>query len=116
MPFGGHPKLALGHPMTYNDKVHALHSEQTLCSNPTMSNISFVAYSQFTIFRQLSGGTPLPASRSPCDRFPYDLASPADACAQGLRRTLAPPPLTSEFVGMVSYAPTTFHELLDDEV
>ena len=34
----------------------------------------------------------------------------------GLRRTLAPPPLTSEFVGMASYAPTTFHELLDDEV
>ena len=27
-----------------------------------------------------------------------------------------PPPLTSEFVGMASYAPTTFHELLDDEV
>ena len=26
------------------------------------------------------------------------------------------PPLTSEFVGMVSYAPTTFHELLDDKV
>ena len=25
-------------------------------------------------------------------------------------------PLTSEFVGMASYAPTTFHELLDDEV
>ena len=29
---------------------------------------------------------------------------------------LAPPPLTFEFMGMVSYAPTTFHELLDDEV
>ena len=29
---------------------------------------------------------------------------------------LAPPPLTSKFVGMMSYAPTTFHELLDDEV
>ena len=29
---------------------------------------------------------------------------------------LALPPLTSEFVGMASYAPTTFHELLDDEV
>ena len=34
----------------------------------------------------------------------------------GLQRTLAPSPLTSEFVGMASYAPTTFHELLDDEV
>jgi len=29
---------------------------------------------------------------------------------------LALPHLTSEFVGMASYAPTTFHELLDDEV
>ena len=29
---------------------------------------------------------------------------------------LAPPPLTSEFMGMASYAPTTFHELLDDKV
>ena len=29
---------------------------------------------------------------------------------------LAPPPLTSEFMGMASYALTTFHELLDDEV
>ena len=27
-----------------------------------------------------------------------------------------PLPLTSEFVGMVSYAPTILHELLDDEV
>lgn len=29
---------------------------------------------------------------------------------------LAPPPLTSEFMGMASYAPTTFHKLLDDEI
>ena len=29
---------------------------------------------------------------------------------------LAPPPLASEFMGMASYAPITFHELLDDEV
>ena len=29
---------------------------------------------------------------------------------------LAPSPLTSEFMGMASYAPTTFHKLLDDEV
>ena len=28
---------------------------------------------------------------------------------------LAPSPLTSEFVGMASYAPTTFHELPNDE-
>ena len=29
---------------------------------------------------------------------------------------LTPPPLTSEFVGMASYAPTYFYELLDDVV
>ena len=26
------------------------------------------------------------------------------------------PPLTSEFVGMVGYAPASFHDLMDDEV
>ena len=52
----------------------------------------------------------------PHDRFPYGLVSSMDAYAWGLRGTLAPPPLTSELVGMASYAPTTFHELLDDEV
>jgi len=29
---------------------------------------------------------------------------------------LAPPPLTSKLVGMASYAPTSFHELLDNDV
>ena len=29
---------------------------------------------------------------------------------------LAPPPHTSKFMGMASYAPTSFHELLDDDV
>ena len=29
---------------------------------------------------------------------------------------LAPPPLTSEFVGMASYAPTYFLDLMDDDV
>ena len=55
-------------------------------------------------------------SRPPYDRFPYGLMSPADAYARGLRRMPTPPPLTSEFMGMASYAPTTFHELLYDEV
>ena len=70
----------------------------------------------FTIFRRLSEGTALSAPQPPYDRFPYGLASPVDAYARRLRRALAPPPLTSKFVGMASYAPTTFHELLDDEV
>ena len=38
-----------------------------------------------------------------------------DACTRGLRGMLPPSPLTSEFVGMASYVPTTFHELPDDE-
>ena len=29
---------------------------------------------------------------------------------------LTPPSLTSEFVGMAGYAPTSFHDLVDDEV
>ena len=29
---------------------------------------------------------------------------------------LAPPPLTSKFVGMTSYAPTCFLDLMDDDV
>ena len=41
--------------------------------------------------------------------------SPTTSCPPRTQM-LAPPPLTSEFMGMVSYAPTTFHELLDDEV
>ena len=34
----------------------------------------------------------------------------------GPRRMLAPPPLTSEFIGMASYAPASFHDLFDDDV
>ena len=29
---------------------------------------------------------------------------------------LVPPPLTSEFMGMASYTPASFHDLLDDDV
>ena len=29
---------------------------------------------------------------------------------------LVPPPLTFEFMGMASYAPTSFHDLMNDEV
>ena len=49
-------------------------------------------------------------------RFPYGLASSTDAYARGLQKILTPPPFTSEFVRMASYAPTCFYELLDDEV
>ena len=53
--------------------------------------------------------------QTPYDRFPYGFASSADAYTWGLQRMLAPSPLTSEFVGMESYAPAAFHELPDDE-
>ena len=56
------------------------------------------------------------APQPPYDRFPYGLASPADAYARRLQKMLTPPPLTSEFMGMASYAPTYFYELVDDEV
>ena len=59
---------------------------------------------------------PLSPSPSPYDRFPYGLVSPADACAQGLRKTMVPPPLMSKFVGMASYAPTCFLDIMDDDV
>ena len=36
--------------------------------------------------------------------------------AWGLRSMLAPPPLTFEFMGMASYAPTYFLDLMDDDV
>ena len=34
----------------------------------------------------------------------------------GLQRMLASPRLTSEFMGMASYAPASFHDLMDDKV
>ena len=49
------------------------------------------------------------------DQFPYGLTSPADTYAWGLRRMSVPPPLTSEFMGMASYAPTCFLDLMDDD-
>jgi hypothetical protein len=58
----------------------------------------------------------LSPSLPPYDRFPYGLMSPTDACARGLQKIMAPPPLTSEFVGMASYAPTYFLDIMDDDV
>ena len=116
------PSLVVGAPSidsrthdNFNDVASVLHTEQTLCSNPAVSNICTVIYSLFTISHRSSGGTVLPTPRTPCYRFPYDLASPADAYARGLRLMPAPFPLTREFMGMASYASATFHELPDDE-
>ena len=55
-------------------------------------------------------------SRPSYDQFPYGLMSPMNVYAQGLQSMLAPPPLSSEFMGMASYAPASFHDLMDDDV
>ena len=81
-----------------------------------MSNVHAVIYLLFSIFRRLPRGTPLSPTRPPYDRFPNGLTSPTDAYAWGLRRMPTSPPLTSEFMGMASYAPTRFLDLMDDDV
>ena len=60
-PVGGAPSIGSGTYDDFNDEAPALHSEQTLCSNPAVSNVHTVIYSLFTIFRRLSGGTALSA-------------------------------------------------------
>ena len=81
---GGAPSVGSRTRDDYNDEAFVLHSEQTLCSNPAVSNIHTVIYSLFTISRRLSGETVLTTPRTPYDRFPYGLASPVDACTRGL--------------------------------
>ena len=54
--------------------------------------------------------------RLPYDQFPYGLVSPTDAYAWGLQRMPMSPPLTSEFMAMVSYGPTYFLDLMDNDV
>ena len=115
-PIEGAPSISSGMHDNFNDEAHVLHSEQTLCSNPAVSNAHAVIYLLFSIFRRLPGGTSLSPPRPPYDRFPYGLASPMDAYARGLRRMPAPPPLTSKFTGMASYAPTCFLDIMDDDV
>jgi hypothetical protein len=111
---GGAPSIGSGTPSDFNDEVLALCSEPALGSNPTVSNVCFVIYSLFTIFHRFSEGTPLSLPRPPYDRLPYGLASPTDAYAWGLQRMLASPPLA--FVGIASYSPASFHDLMDHDV
>ena len=110
------PSDGSGPPADLNDEAPVHRSEPMLGSNPTVSNVHTVIYSLFTIFHQFSRGTLLSLPRPPYDQFPYSLASPVDAYAQGLRRMLVLPPLMSEFVGMAGYAPTSFHDLMDGDV
>ena len=48
---GGAPSIGSGMHDDFNDEASALHSEQTLCSNPAVSNMHTVIYSIFTISR-----------------------------------------------------------------
>ena len=58
-PIEGAPSIGSGTRDDFNDEAPMLHSEQMLCSNPTVSNVYFAIYSLFTIFHQFSRGTPL---------------------------------------------------------
>ena len=49
-PVGGAPSINSG-THDFDDTASALHSEQTLCSNPAVSNVHTVIYLLFSIFR-----------------------------------------------------------------
>ena len=68
----------------FDGAASALHSEQTVCSNPTVSNTRTFIRPLFTISHRSLGGTALPTPQTPYSRFPYGLASSADAYARGL--------------------------------
>ena len=50
-PVRGVPSIGSRTHDDFNNEAPALHSEQTLCSNPAVSNIQIVIYLLFTIFR-----------------------------------------------------------------
>ena len=83
-PVGGAPSIGFGTHDDFNNEASVLHSEQTLCSNPVVSNVYIVIYLLFFIFRRLPGGTPLSPPRPPYDQFSYGLAYPMDPYAEGL--------------------------------
>ena len=58
-PVRGAPSIGFGTCDDFNNEASGLHSEQTLCSNPIVSNVYDVIYLLFSIFRRLPGGTPL---------------------------------------------------------
>ncbi|XP_066394046.1 uncharacterized protein [Miscanthus floridulus] len=112
-PIGGTSSIDSGM-RDFDGATSALHSEQTLCSNPTVSNMC-ATHSLFTISHQSPGGNIPPMPQTSYDRFPYGLVSSADAYARGLRGMLAQCLLTSEFVGVVGFVPAIPHKLPDDD-
>ena len=69
-PVEGAPSIDSGTHDNFNDEASTLHSKQTLCLNPAVSNVHTFIYSLFTIFHQLSGGTALSAPQPPHNWFP----------------------------------------------
>ena len=83
-PVGGAPSIGSRTHDDFSNLASVLHSEQTLFSNPAISNVHTVIYLLFSIFHRLSSGTLLSLARPPRDWFPYGLAPPMDVYAQGL--------------------------------
>ena len=50
-PIGGAPSIGSGTHNDFNDVASTLHSEQTLCSNPAMSNIHAIIHLLHSILR-----------------------------------------------------------------
>ena len=50
VPIGGAPSIGSGTHDDFNNEAPALHSKQTLCSNPAVSDVHVVIYLLFTIF------------------------------------------------------------------
>ena len=50
-PIGGAPSIGSRTHDDFNDEAPVIHSEQTLCLNPAVSNMYIVIYSLFTISR-----------------------------------------------------------------
>ena len=113
-PVEGAPSIDFG-TRDIDGTASALLFEQTLCSNPVVSNTRIITYSSFTIPNRAPGETVSSTPQTPHDRFPYGLASSVDTYAWGIRRVLVPFPLTSKFIGMVGYSPAASHEPLDGE-
>ena len=67
-PVGGAPPIDSG-THDFDNAASALHSEQTLCSNPAVSNIHAVIYLLRSIFRQIPGGLPLSPLQPPYGYF-----------------------------------------------
>ena len=65
-PIGGAPSIN-SETRGFDNAASTLLSEQTLCSNPAVSNIHAVIYLLFSIFRRLPGGTPLSPTQPPYD-------------------------------------------------